>query len=45
MNAIRLTWYRFRATLPRRWSGYLALTLLIGLVGGGGWHGTGTRSA
>ena len=34
MNAIRLTWYRFRATLPRRWSGYLALTLLIGLVGG-----------
>src|ERR1039458_2450558 len=34
MNAIRLTWYRFRATLPRRGSGYLALTLLIGLVGG-----------
>src|ERR1700733_5818257 len=26
--------YRLRATLPRRWGGYLALTLLVGLVGG-----------
>jgi len=27
-------WYRFRATFRRRWPGYLAITLLIGLVGG-----------
>jgi hypothetical protein len=26
--------YRFRATLRRRWPGYLALAVLIGLVGG-----------
>ena len=30
----RAAWYRFRATLRRRWGGYLALALLIGLVGG-----------
>ncbi len=30
----RLAWYRFHATFRRRWSGYLALALLIGLVGG-----------
>jgi hypothetical protein len=27
-------WYRFLATFGRRWSGYLALGLLVGLVGG-----------
>jgi hypothetical protein len=30
----RLAWYRFHATFRSRWSGYLALALLIGLVGG-----------
>ena len=30
----RLAWYRFRATFRRRWPGYLALAVLIGLVGG-----------
>ncbi len=30
----RVAWFRFRATFGRRWSGYLALVLLIGLVGG-----------
>ena len=30
----RLAWYRFRVTFRRRWSGYLALAVLIGLVGG-----------
>ena len=30
----RLAWYRFRATFRRRWGGYLALAVLIGLVGG-----------
>ena len=29
-----LAWYRFRATLRRRWTGYLAVVLLLGLVGG-----------
>lgn len=27
-------WYRFRATFARRWPGYLAITLLVGFVGG-----------
>ncbi|MGO9582738.1 MAG: ABC transporter permease [Acidimicrobiales bacterium] len=31
---IRLAWYRFRATFRRRWSGYLSIVLLLGLVGG-----------
>jgi putative ABC transport system permease protein len=31
---VRVAVYRLRATLARRWGGYLALTLLIGLVGG-----------
>src|ERR1022692_3924028 len=31
---LRVAWYRFRATFRRRWTGYLALALLIGLVGG-----------
>ena len=30
----RVAWYRFRATFRHRWSGYLALAVLIGLVGG-----------
>jgi hypothetical protein len=33
---VRLTvpWYRFRATFGQRWPGYLAIALLVGLVGG-----------
>ncbi len=31
---LEVAWYRFRATLRRRWSGYLLIVLLIGLVGG-----------
>lgn len=31
---MRLPWYRFRVTFRRRWSGYLALAVLIGVVGG-----------
>lgn len=34
MSAIRAAWYRFRATLRRRWSGYVGLAVLVGLVGG-----------
>ena len=30
----RVAWFRFRATFARRWTGYLALVLLIGLLGG-----------
>jgi FtsX-like permease family len=33
-SAARVVWYRFRITLHRRWGGYLALAVLIGLVGG-----------
>ena len=29
-----LAWYRFRATFRHRWTGYLTILLLIGLVGG-----------
>ncbi|MFI5034991.1 MAG: FtsX-like permease family protein, partial [Acidimicrobiales bacterium] len=29
-------WYRWRATLRRRWSGYLVVVLLVGVVGGVG---------
>jgi hypothetical protein len=32
--ALRLAWFRFRATFSRRWGGLLAIVLLIGLVGG-----------
>ena len=32
--AARVAWYRFRATFGRRWPGYLALAVLIGMVGG-----------
>jgi len=31
---LRVAWFRFRGTFRRRWSGYLALAVLIGLVGG-----------
>jgi hypothetical protein len=30
----RVAWYRFRATFSRRWSGYLTIVLLVGLLGG-----------
>ena len=33
-QVLRVNWYRFRATLGRRWGGYLAMVLLIGLIGG-----------
>jgi len=33
-EALGVAWYRFRATLHRRWGGYLTVVLLIGLVGG-----------
>ena len=32
--AARVAWYRFQCTWGQRWSGYLALVLLLGLVGG-----------
>ncbi len=33
-DALRVAGYRFRVTLRRRWSAYLTLVLLIGLLGG-----------
>jgi FtsX-like permease family len=33
-RALRIAAYRFRATFRRRWAGYLAVALLVGLVGG-----------
>ncbi|HUC15936.1 MAG TPA: FtsX-like permease family protein [Acidimicrobiales bacterium] len=33
-EALRVAWYRFGATLHRRWGGYLTVVLLVGLVGG-----------
>jgi len=33
-EVVQLGWYRFRCTFSRRWGEYLALVLLIGLVGG-----------
>ncbi len=33
-RALRVAWYRFGVTFRRRWGGYLALVLLVGLVGG-----------
>jgi FtsX-like permease family len=33
-QVLRVAWFRFRATFRRRWGGYLALAVLIGLVGG-----------
>ncbi len=32
--ALRVAWYRLRSTFRDRWGGYLAVTLLVGLVGG-----------
>jgi ABC-type lipoprotein release transport system permease subunit len=32
--ALQVAWYRFRRTFRHQWTGYLALALLIGLVGG-----------
>ena len=32
--AARLAWYRLRATLRHRLGGYLALSVLVGLIGG-----------
>jgi hypothetical protein len=33
-QAVRVAGYRFRATFAKRWSGYLSVVLLIGLIGG-----------
>ena len=33
-GALRVDWYRFRATFGRRWGGLFAIVLLVGLVGG-----------
>ena len=33
-QAPRVAWYRFRSTFGGHWGGYLAIVLLIGLVGG-----------
>ena len=33
-QVLSVGWYRLRATLRRRWSGYLGVVLLIGLIGG-----------
>ena len=32
--ALRVSWYRFRATLRREWGSLLAIALLVGLIGG-----------
>ena len=33
-QALRVAWYRFRASVRRRWTGYLSVVLLIGSIGG-----------
>jgi hypothetical protein len=33
-NTLKVSWYWFRAGLARRWTSYLAIVLLVGLVGG-----------
>jgi hypothetical protein len=33
-GVVRVAWYWFRSGIRRRWTSYLAITLLIGLVGG-----------
>ena len=33
-RVLGVAWYRLRATIGRRWGGYLSLVLLVGLVGG-----------
>ena len=30
----RVAWYRFRTSLPSRWTGYVTVVVLLGLVGG-----------
>jgi hypothetical protein len=32
--ALRVSWYRLHGTFSRRWGGYLALAVVIGLLGG-----------
>ena len=34
MSAPGVAWYRLRVTFARRWTSYLSVVLLIGLVGG-----------
>jgi putative ABC transport system permease protein len=34
LHALGVAWYRFRSTFGQRWTGYLAVVLLVGLVGG-----------
>ena len=33
-NSFRVAWYRFVATFRSRWSGYVTIVLLVGLLGG-----------
>jgi hypothetical protein len=33
-KTLRVAWYRYRASFSRRWTSYLSVVLLIGLVGG-----------
>ncbi len=33
-QVVRVAWYRFGATFGRRWTGYLVVVLLVGLLGG-----------
>jgi hypothetical protein len=33
-RVMAVAWYRFTATFGRRWGGYLAIVLLIGMIGG-----------
>jgi hypothetical protein len=33
-QVFRVAWYRFRSTFGLRWSGYLTIVLLVGLLGG-----------
>ena len=33
-EVVRVTWYRFRVDLPRRWTSYASIVLLVALVGG-----------
>ena len=33
-QVLRVAWYRFRATFGRRWAGYLAIVIFLGLLGG-----------
>jgi hypothetical protein len=34
VQVARVAWYRFSATIKRRWGGYLSIVVLIGLTGG-----------